>query len=124
MNNSALFPSGDWYGYYTYDWQDERYPMEMNIQFHSDHMLSASGGDPVGEFTCYGFYNESQLSCSWEKQYRGAHDVTYYGKRISRGMIVGSWSLLPQSGTFVIWPFNISEASLRKRDPEKPSDRF
>lgn len=99
---SALFPSGDWYGFYTYQRHPGRHPMDIRFTFE-DGRISASGGDPVGEFVLTGDYCEQSRECHWIKRYLGAHSVSYQGFREGKG-IWGTWELPLFKGGFHVWP--------------------
>ena len=99
---SALFPSGDWYGFYTYHQHAGRHPMDIRFTFENGR-ISASGGDPIGEFVLTGDYCEKSRECHWIKRYLGAHAVSYQGFREGKG-IWGTWELRESKGGFHVWP--------------------
>ena len=68
---SALFPSGDWYGFYTYHARPGRFPMDIRFTFENGR-ISACGGDPVGEFVLRGSYHEATRECGWIRRTRAA----------------------------------------------------
>lgn len=105
---STLFPSGDWYGFYTYHGDTGRHPMDIRFTFENGR-VSACGGDPVGEFILTGAYDERNRECYWNKQYLGAHTVFYRGYRDGKG-IWGNWELRGSKGGFHIWPLGGDEA--------------
>lgn len=102
MSSAASFPSGDWYGYYTYSNRTDRHAMELFIRFNKG-LMTAHGADPVGEFTCRGTYDPDTRSCAWIKDYVAYESVQYEGRREGRG-IRGTWKLTGSQGGFVIWP--------------------
>lgn len=65
--------------------------------------VRGAGSDGVGEFDVYGSLDGHW--CSFVKQYRGAHSVTYNGK-FKNGVIAGTWviPLNGDTGTFNIQP--------------------
>jgi hypothetical protein len=99
---SSLFPSGDWYGFYTYHQHPGRFQMDIRFTFENGR-ISACGGDPVGEFILSGAYNEETRECQWTKRYLGGHSVLYEGFREGKG-IWGTWDLRVVKGGFHIWP--------------------
>ena len=102
--SSSLFPSGDWYGFYTYDRLPGKHPMDIRFTFENGR-ISAAGGDPVGEFVLDGAYSEGTKECFWIKTYPGRHSVAYHGFREGKG-IWGTWNVSRNTGGFHIWPLN------------------
>lgn len=100
--SSELFPSGDWYGFYTYDQRPGWHPMDIRFTFEHGR-VSASGGDPIGEFVLEGSYSEETRECVWTKTYPGRHTVAYRGFREGRG-IWGTWKVGGAAGGFQVWP--------------------
>ena len=101
---SALFPSGEWVGYYNYAAGGPRSQMDIRFTF-SNGRIAADGCDDVGEFVLGGSYDEATGECHWTKHYVGRHDVSYVGFREGKG-IWGTWKLDGITGGFHVWPIN------------------
>ena len=101
---SALFPSGEWIGYYNYSAGGTRSLMDIRFTFSSGR-ISADGCDDIGEFVLAGSYDEASRECTWLKHYIGMHDVAYVGFREGKG-IWGTWTVEGATGGFHVWPLN------------------
>lgn len=99
-----LFPSGEWEGFYTYNYgpSAEQHPMSIYLNF-KNNLISGSGGDDVGAFSWEGHYDTKQLSCKLIKSYI-THVVLYEG-HVDQNGIWGSWTIGGyMKGGFHIWP--------------------
>ena len=96
------FPSGQWFGFYTYAGRSRRYLMDLLLEFNNG-AVSGEGADGIGLFIISGAYSASSGECSWVKQYVGRHAVNYRGFREAKG-IWGTWHLEQTKGGFHIWP--------------------
>ena len=100
--NDALFPSGPWTGFYTYE-PANRHRMDLELTFTAGQMRG-EGVDDVGPFLIHGGYDAGTLECNWVKTYPGRHAVYYHGFREGKG-IWGRWDIGTLShGGFHIWP--------------------
>lgn len=99
---SALFPSGQWVGFYTYSGHARKFLMDLKLEFSGGRM-HGEGADGIGFFVIAGAYSEKDLECHWDKTYVGRHTVTYQGYREGKG-IWGTWMLTKTNGGFHIWP--------------------
>lgn len=105
----ALFPSGEWEGFYTYTYGPgaDRHPMYFVLQFR-DGVVSGGGGDDVGPFHWRGTYDKVNLRCQMTKYY-ATHTVFYDG-HVDENGIWGTWNIRGYfSGGFHIWPKNKEE---------------
>jgi len=105
--DDALFPSGEWLGFYVQS--GCRWRQELALAF-ADGGLHGSGGDGIGAFAIRGRYDRSSLEVVWQKHYLGAHTVDYRGFREGKG-IWGTWELAGQRGGFQIWPRRAAAAT-------------
>ncbi|MBS1566729.1 MAG: hypothetical protein JST39_20260 [Bacteroidetes bacterium] len=97
------FPSGDWEGFYTYNYERERGEMAVTLHFSGGHITGA-GCDPVGLFVFEGSYDTKAETCSMVKKYVGKHTVSYTGVADENG-IYGKWAISNRwHGGFHIWP--------------------
>lgn len=103
QENHALFPSGEWEGFYTYalDSQADQHPMHLILSFKNG-IITGAGSDEEGSFTWKGTYNKVQLECVLTKYYR-SHSVFYTGQVDENG-IWGIWRIDEVTGGFHIWP--------------------
>jgi len=106
--SDALFPSGQWFGFYTYGSRPKRYLMDLVLEFH-DGKITGEGADGIGLFVITGRYSAASGECSWGKQYVGRHAVDYRGFREAKG-IWGTWTIGASArGGFHIWPLGEGE---------------
>jgi len=102
--SDALFPSGRWVGYYTYESPADRHRMTMQIEFNEGRM-TGEGTDDVATFEISGRYDAVSCACDWTKVYPASHQVAYHGYREGKG-IWGRWEIgLLAHGGFHIWPW-------------------
>lgn len=106
--SDAEFPSGPWFGFYTYHGYAKRFLMDLVLEF-KDGKMTGEGADGIGPFVISGQYSRDNGECSWLKQYVGKHSVDYKGFREGKG-IWGTWTVLPGKGGFKIWPLGEGEA--------------
>jgi len=106
--SDAQFPSGQWFGFFTYHRHAQRFLMDLVLEFKHGRM-TGEGSDCVGPFVISGHYSPENGECSWVKQYVGMHLVDYKGFREGNG-IWGTWTLPPVHGGFKIWPLGEAEA--------------
>jgi len=105
--SDAQFPSGQWFGFYTYHGNDRRFLMDLVLEFKAGKM-TGEGSDGIGLFVIAGDYDAATGECGWKKQYVGRHAVDYKGFRDATG-IWGAWTILPVKGGFHIWPITEGE---------------
>ncbi len=107
-----LFPSGPWTGFYHYTGPEDRYRMDLQLEF-SAGVMTGAGSDNIGYFLIDGSYDPVTKECHWIKSYPKSHDVLYRGFREGVG-IWGTWEIPPGCrGGFHIWP---------RKFPEEKSD--
>ncbi len=109
METNPLFPSGEWEGFYTYEFGPDarRYMMSFALTFKNGK-VSGSGIDNVSRFSWHGNYDTEKLRCWMQKRYP-SHTVSYDGYVDQKG-IWGIWEIPPYSrGGFHIWPKGLSE---------------
>jgi hypothetical protein len=111
------FPSGEWFGFYTYSSSSRRFLMDLILEFQNG-IISGDGSDGVGPFTIHGYYSEASGDCGWSKTYVGRHTVDYTGFRENKG-IWGTWTLLHTKGGFHIWPLGHGADTLHEEEKEK-----
>jgi hypothetical protein len=107
--NNAMYPSGEWVGYYTYQAKPNLFPMHLTLNFINGRIQGA-GIDNPGTFILEGTYDASSRA-AWLKSYVGKHSVKYEGT-FKDGEILGEWSMTqtspgrsaPARGGFRIWP--------------------
>lgn len=104
---SAQFPTGEWYGFYTYADYPGKHQMDLILEF-SHGRVTGEGCDGIGEFVISGTYSEAAKEASWAKTYVGSHSVNYVGYREGKG-IWGTWNLPGAKGGFHIWPLTEGE---------------
>ena len=63
--------------------------------------ISGEGEDEVGRFEFIGFYHPDGR-CRFIKQYKGAHQVNYEGRREGQ-TIHGQWEVQGTTGGFRMW---------------------
>ena len=90
---------GLWKGWYEQDGQ--RSEMTIGKFKVKENKISGSGEDPNGKFEFIGFYGPDGTA-HFVKQYKGAHQVKYEGKREGQ-TITGTWSLMGMSGPFHLY---------------------
>jgi hypothetical protein len=100
----ALFPSGPWVGFYTYQTSARRFLMDLSLRFRGGR-IEGDGADGLDTFVIAGFYDERKLECGWQKIYPTRPAVTYFGYREGKG-IWGTWNLPGWEGGFHIWPLS------------------
>lgn len=99
-----LFPSGEWEGFYTYEFGEDagRHTMSFTLIF-SQGKVHGFGGDDVGSFKWGGYYDTGQMTCKMIKFYI-THRVVYDGNVDENG-IWGTWMIENYlKGGFHIWP--------------------
>ncbi len=105
----ALYPSGEWVGYYTYHDKPTKCPMHLTLNFAQGNIRGA-GIDNPGHFVIEGSYDDINFRARWAKRYIGKHSVEYEGT-CRDGEIIGSWHLtqsirgpgVSTHGEFRIW---------------------
>jgi hypothetical protein len=120
--SECQFPSGQWFGFYTYANRPRRYLMDLILDFKNGS-ISGEGADGIGFFVISGFYNTSNGECSWIKRYIGLHSVDYRGFREAKG-IWGTWHITKTKGGFHIWPLSEGEpltATEVEEETEQPA---
>lgn len=112
------FPSGAWTGYFLDRRMPGRHDMELTLTFRQGRM-SGDGRDRVGSFSIAGHYDISDGTCSFVKQYQGAHAIDYRGFNEGKG-IWGTWTFPGTncSGGFHIWPVDWGNPSLDSLEEE------
>ncbi len=123
METNPLFPSGEWEGFYTYEFGPDarRYMMSFALTFKNGK-VSGSGIDNVSRFSWHGNYDTEKLRCWMQKRYP-SHTVSYDGYVDQKG-IWGIWEIPPYSrGGFHIWPKGLSE-DLTVEDKETVPEAF
>src|SRR6266849_727563 len=103
---NALYPSGEWVGYYTYFGKPAKCPKHQTLG-----TIRGAGIDNPGQFLIEGSYDDASCRAQWAKKYIGKHEVRYEGT-YQDGEITGSWSLtqikqgraVSLHGEFRIWP--------------------
>jgi len=123
LETNPLFPSGEWEGFYTYEFGPDarRYMMSFALTFKNGK-VSGSGIDNVSRFSWHGNYDTEKLRCWMQKQYP-SHTVSYDGYVDQKG-IWGIWEIPPYSrGGFHIWPKGLSE-DLTVEDKETVPEAF
>ena len=105
--SDCQFPSGQWFGFYTYAGGLRRYLMDLVLEFKNG-VITGEGADGIGIFVISGDYSTSTGECSWTKQYVGRHSVEYLGFRETKG-IWGTWNIGQYKGGFHIWPLSEGE---------------
>jgi hypothetical protein len=130
---NALFPSGDWEGFYLYSFGQHcsRHMMYFSLEFQNDE-VHGTGGDDIGAFQWAGHYDTDKMECHMIKHY-ATHRVIYDGKVDENG-IWGTWTIPPfGKGGFHIWPkkageafeeaaIEIKESELVQGNPGTPGD--
>jgi hypothetical protein len=123
LETNPLFPSGEWEGFYTYEFGPDarRYMMSFALTFKNGK-VSGSGIDNVSRFSWHGNYDTEKLRCWMQKRYP-SHTVSYDGYVDQKG-IWGIWEIPPYSrGGFHIWPKGLSE-DLTVEDKETVPEAF
>jgi hypothetical protein len=117
--SDCQFPSGPWFGFYTYAGSPRRFLMDLVLQF-KDGAISGEGADGIGLFVISGSYSTNSGECSWLKQYIGRHSVDYRGFRETKG-IWGTWRISLAKGGFHIWPLSEGEPLTATEEEEETS---
>ncbi len=113
--------SGQWRGYYTYDYSSSKHWMDLNLDL-SKGRITGDGIDDIARFVVTGRYDLDKKECYLTKQYIGRHSVFYKGF-IDLRRIWGLWSIEDwQGGGFVIWPKGYGEALKEEAREEKTLD--
>jgi hypothetical protein len=115
--SDCQFPSGQWFGFYTYASQPRRFLMDLILEFKNGS-ISGEGADGIGIFVIAGSYNTNNGECSWVKRYVGRHPVDYRGFREAKG-IWGTWHITHTKGGFHIWPLSEGEPLIAAEVEEK-----
>ncbi len=100
----ALFPSGEWEGFYTHEYgpNAQRHMMSFTLHFQSN-IVTGSGSDEVAIFRWEGSYDTTELWCKMTKRYT-SHTVFYDG-HVDENGIWGTWNIWNfTKGGFHIWP--------------------
>jgi len=100
--SDAIFPSGQWIGFYTYPNRSQKFLMDLVLEFR-DGVVSGEGADGIGFFGIDGRYYPKEAECTWIKTYFRSHSVEYSGFREKKG-IWGTWKIRTSNGGFHIWP--------------------
>lgn len=101
-----LLPSGEWEGFYCYNFSPEQHKMEIELNF-SNAVVSGSGTDDVAPFTWKGKYDLELFKIEMTKYYH-SHTVFYRGD-IDENGIWGTWEMGKPKGNipdFIIETFN------------------
>lgn len=104
LEQHPLFPSGEWAGFYTYEYGPgaTQFPMSFYLNF-SNGQVNGAGTDTVGAFTWRGHYDKEAMRCHMTKHY-ATHTVFYDG-HVDENGIWGTWTISPRwKGGFHIWP--------------------
>ncbi len=110
QEQDPLFPSGEWEGFYTYEYGPgaSRHPMSCLLHFSAGRVVG-EGVDLVGMYVWAGQYDRLAKTCNMRKQYLGAHSVEYQGHADETG-IWGNWNIRNElKGGFHIWPIKNKE---------------
>jgi hypothetical protein len=118
--SDAQFPSGQWFGFYTYHGYSKQYLMDLILEFN-DGKMTGEGADGIGQFVISGKYSTANGECSWAKQYVRRHSVDYRGFREAKG-IWGTWSIGHWKGGFHIWPLGEGEPLKETQGVEEVSE--
>lgn len=132
MSGHKLLPSGEWEGFYCYNFEPTQHKMEIKL-FFDDGVISGSGIDDVLPFIWKGTYDLDNLKVTMEKIY-ATHNVFYDGDVDENG-IWGVWNMYHLAnamvkdhpimnryikGGFHIWPVKKkSEAEKAVAEKEK-----
>jgi hypothetical protein len=86
LETNPLFPSGEWEGFYTYEFGPDarRYMMSFALTFKNGK-VSGSGIDNVSRFSWRGNYDTEKLRCWMQKRYP-SHTVSYDGYVDQKGI--------------------------------------
>ncbi|MES2708587.1 MAG: hypothetical protein V4726_18480 [Verrucomicrobiota bacterium] len=115
--SDAIFPSGQWVGFYTYGKDSQRHLMDLILEFKNGFM-TGEGSDGIGLFNIGGRYYPEEGECFWTKTYVRAHSVEYTGFRETKG-IWGTWEIGRHSkGGFHIWPIGTEAPSHEMKEKE------
>lgn len=104
LETHALFPSGEWEGFYTYTQGPtaSQHKMSFVLRFQN-HSVDGSGNDDIGRFSWHGLYDTHNLECEMTKYYF-THSVLYKGY-VDQNGIWGTWTIgNAWRGGFHIWP--------------------
>ncbi len=106
LNNNEshpLFPSGEWEGFYTYEFGPgaQRHWMSFVLRFQ-DGSITGEGTDDIAFFMWQGSYDTVSLNSIMTKSYP-SHKVDYKGNVDENG-IWGTWRIRFSHGGFHIWP--------------------
>lgn len=133
-------PSGEWEGFYCYDYSAEQHKMQVELNFSASE-VSGAGADDVAAFTWDGTYDLDAFKINMMKRY-ATHGVWYKGD-IDENGIWGIWEInldylnLPASlvdsvkevfkdqlkGGFHIWPKKRQRARIRMALKEKTESK-
>src|SRR3712207_935771 len=99
LETHSLFPSGEWEGFYTYEFGSHarRHTMSFTLTFKNG-TVSGSGIDDIHYFIWQGSYDTEQLRCWLHKRYP-SHAVFYDG-RVDQNGIWGTWEISAERGGF------------------------
>ena len=109
LETHSLFPSGEWEGFYAYEFgpNARRHLMSFTLEFKNG-AVTGGGIDDIGAFTWRGHYDTEQLRCQLYKRY--VTHLIFYDGYVDENGIWGSWQIpLRIRGGFHLWPKGISE---------------
>lgn len=109
LETNPLFPSGEWEGYYTYEYGPDAHRHMMSFALTFKHgKVSGSGIDSINHFSWRGNYDTERLRCWMQKRY--SSHVVFYDGYVDQNGIWGTWEISPHCrGGFHIWPKGLSE---------------
>lgn len=91
---------GIWKGWYEQNGQ--KHEMKFKHMKVKKGQVWGGGQDPVGGFEVKGLHNLENHDVHFIKQYHGAHQVVYKGKREGKE-IKGNWELAGMTGGFYLF---------------------
>ena len=117
-----MFQSGAWEGYWEQRGFSRGVMRSLVLTFAADGTISGSGRDSVGKFTFEGTFTAAG-EVTLQKQYIGAHAVSYKGRADVDGGIAGKWEIPPyDSGAFAMTPAACPPtAPVRKARARRPA---
>lgn len=86
-----LLPSGEWEGFYCYNYSPKQHKMSIEL-FFANAIVSGSGIDDVASFIWKGKYELKEFKINMTKYY-STHKVTYKGD-IDENGIWGVWEIV------------------------------
>lgn len=128
LERHPLFPSGEWAGFYTYEYGPDatQFPMSCFLSF-SNGQVNGAGADTVGTFTWRGQYDKEAMRCHMAKDY--ATHAVFYDGHVDENGIWGTWIIGAQwKGGFHIWPLKEGTAeedwSVKSESKERKKEGF